>query len=89
MVITINVNSVDTRLERKEKMGDFGHDEYTQGLLDTLERLKLFEGYDAIELAMMKAIQGFGRPDQLLVSPSQLKAMESLFNGKKKAAGEK
>ena len=53
-------------------MGDFSiHDEFTQGLLDTLERLNLYKDQSgvltigAIQQASQIALQNFGAPAQM------------------------
>jgi len=66
-------------------MGDFSTiDEYTQGLLDTLERLKLYKP-NMFDSVFNAALNNFGRPDKLYISPQAFKDLsEALYNGKKK-----
>lgn len=65
-------------------MGDFGlYDEYTQGLLDTFERLGLYNSLlDHLEKTAGLALSNFGAPKLLIyMAPQQFKAMyQSVHN---------
>lgn len=66
-------------------MGDFGlYDEYTQGLLDTFERLGLRKQdalYEALVNSLNNAVSNFGTPTQLHMSPAQHSAMLNIYSG--------
>lgn len=70
-------------------MGDFNIiDEFTQNLLDTLERLDLYENQggvfteEALFKASQTALQGFGKPMEMFLDPTAIGAFKKL-NGKK------
>lgn len=60
-------------------MGDFGlYDEYTQGLLDTLERLGMYNSLlDSLQKMASVATGNFGAPTQMYMSPQSFQAMYS------------
>lgn len=60
-------------------MGDiFTIDEVTQKLLDTLERLELYDSHPLHEI-LRAAASNFGTPDKVLMSPEALKAFKKLI----------